>query len=119
MELGMEPEAASSIAEAIARATADEDRIDLAYALRASAMLAIRQHRRADAHQTLDQALDLVRQMNVPYSEAYYLTLYGVLYKEQGATEEARARFQEALTIFHRLGAKRDVERVQAAIAHS
>jgi len=119
MELGMEPEAASSVAEAIARATSDEDRIDLAYALRASAMLAIRQHREADAAQTLEQALDLARSMNFPYAEADYLSLYGTLCKQQGATEDAHRWFEEALTIFQRLGAKKDIERVQSALAQS
>jgi hypothetical protein len=58
----------------VPRATTDDDRLDLAYALRAAVLPATRQRRWDDAIQTLDKAL-------------------------------------------LRLGAKKDVERVRAAIA--
>jgi tetratricopeptide (TPR) repeat protein len=115
-QLGREAEAESAVAEAITRATADDDRIDLAHALRASAALAIRQQRWEDALHTLGQAVDLAREMNYPYGHADYLSMYGSVFKQRGAVEEARQWFQEALTIFRRLGAKKDVERMIAAI---
>jgi tetratricopeptide (TPR) repeat protein len=116
MELGNEQEAEMAVAEAFARATGDDDRIDLAYALRASLRLAIRQHRSDDARHTFEQALDLARRMNYPYGQADYLTTYGIMCKERGAIEEARQWLQEALSIFLRLGAQKDVERVTTAV---
>jgi tetratricopeptide (TPR) repeat protein len=65
-ELGRDKEAEAAVAEAIARATADDDRIDLAHALRASVLLAIRQQRWDDALHTLEKAVELARHMNYP-----------------------------------------------------
>jgi tetratricopeptide (TPR) repeat protein len=117
MELGNEAEAEMAVTEAIARATAEDDRIDLSDAWRVSILLAIRQHRWDDALRMLEEALSLARRMNYPYGEATYLQAYSVMHREQGDLEQARQRLQEALAIFQRLGAKKDVEQIEQTIA--
>jgi hypothetical protein len=57
--------------------------------------------------------------MPYPYAEARLLTVEGERYVAQGETGLARERLEEALAIFHRLGARKDVERtLQALVAH-
>lgn len=105
--------AKETVNEGVARATAEDDRIDLIYALRASARLALRQRRWDDARNTLEQALALVRRVDFPYCTAELLAVSGELHRARGAIKEAREMFQQALDIFKRLGARRDVEQTE------
>lgn len=51
-----------------------------------------------------------------PYSEARILVELGLLASREGRDRTARGRLEEALAIFRRLGAKRDIELVAEAI---
>jgi predicted negative regulator of RcsB-dependent stress response len=73
-------------------------------------MLAARQARWDASEMNLDQALALAREIGYPYAEGRVLQTYGELYVKTGDRERARQRFQEALAIFQRVGAKADVE---------
>ena len=59
----------------------------------------------------------LARGMPYPYAEARLLHVYGLLHAEQGEPEPARERQEAALAIFRRLGARKDIERVEQDIA--
>jgi hypothetical protein len=52
-----------------------------------------------------------------PYTEARILAELGLLDQQDGKTDQARVQLQEALTIFQRLGAAKDIERSQHALA--
>jgi hypothetical protein len=75
--------------------------------------------RYADARHALDEALALIRDMPYPYAEGGLLHAYGVLHLKQSESAPARERLAAALTIFRRLGARTDVERVEQEIRFS
>lgn len=54
--------------------------------------------------------------MPFPYGEALLLHASGLLQRQPGNEAWARDQLEEALGIFGRLGAGKDVERVHAAI---
>jgi uncharacterized protein HemY len=102
--------------EAVAYARAKSDRLNLVEALRVQALVALRQDHWAEAECTLDEALSLARSMGYPWGEARVLAVCGDLHAGKGDPAAARARLEDALTIFRRLGACKDVERVGQAI---
>ena len=116
LALGNEAAAEAVVAQALSRATADDDSIDLSGALRVSAMLAVRQRRWDSAMHALDNGLSLTRRMNYAYGEALFLYEYGMMHHDKGETEQARQPLQEALPIFQRLGARSDVERTEQSL---
>jgi hypothetical protein len=54
--------------------------------------------------------------MPFPYGEAQLLHAFGLLQRQRGNEARAREQLEDALRIFARLGAGKDVERVRAAI---
>ena len=117
LELGQIGEAEHVAAQAIRRMRADNLRLDLPDALRVQAMVLIRQGRWAEAVQALEEGLVLARSMPYPYAEARLLHVYGEMHVLTGEPEPARERLEAALAIFQRLGARKDAERVEQAIA--
>jgi tetratricopeptide (TPR) repeat protein len=117
LELGDGATAAAIARQASADARARNDRLALADALRVQAMVAIRQQRRTDAEQALEEGLTLARSMPYPYVEARLLHLYGVLHLQQNEPGQAAHRLDAALAIFRRLGAHRDAAQVEDALA--
>ena len=55
--------------------------------------------------------------MPYPYAEARLLHVYGQMHIQKGEPGPARERLEAALAIFQRLGACRDIEQVEEAIA--
>jgi hypothetical protein len=51
--------------------------------------------------------------MPFPYAEARILVQMADVHKQRGEQEQARERLEEALTIFQRLGARKDIERTE------
>jgi tetratricopeptide (TPR) repeat protein len=80
-------------------------------------MILTRQRRWNEAEHAFEDAVSRARSMPYPYAEARALSEYAMLHRERGENEEARDRFEEALTIFRRLGAEKDVERTERALA--
>ncbi len=70
-----------------------------------------------EARRSFDEALRLARAGVCPYYEARSLAQLGILDARQGARAAAQNRFTDALSIFERLGAKKDVEKLQALLA--
>src|SRR5436190_8651503 len=55
--------------------------------------------------------------MPYPYAAARLLHVYGEMHAQKRELEPARERLEAALAIFRRLGARKDVERVEQALA--
>jgi tetratricopeptide (TPR) repeat protein/transcriptional regulator with XRE-family HTH domain len=117
LELGDTDPAANVAAQAVRRARAANTQLGLADALRIQAMVRIRQEHCAEAEHALEEGLSLVRSMPYPYAEARLLHVYGELHLQRGEPQQARERLDAALAIFRRLGARKDAERVEQALA--
>jgi adenylate cyclase len=109
--------AAEVVRQAVGRARAQTLQLDLVEALRVQAMVACRQEEWDDARRDLDEGLALAGSMPYPHGEARLLHVYGDMHSLKGELEPARERLEEALTIFRRLGARKDAERVAQAMA--
>jgi hypothetical protein len=86
-------------------------------ALRVQAMVTIRQGHWEEATSALDEGLVLARAMPYPYAEGRLMHAYGQLHLQKGEPRPARERLEEALAVFRHLGARKDIERVEQAIA--
>ncbi|HCG00594.1 MAG TPA: hypothetical protein DEV93_08640, partial [Chloroflexi bacterium] len=115
LEVGDLTRAASIAAQAVER-TRQQGLLYLVDAIRVQVMVLTRQERDAEARAALDEGLALARQMPYPYAEARMLSEESILQRRAGDEVEARARLEEALLIFRRLGAKKDAERAEAAL---
>ncbi|HLJ69552.1 MAG TPA: tetratricopeptide repeat protein [Chloroflexota bacterium] len=76
-----------------------------------------RQSQLDEAESCLAQGLELTRSMPFPYAEARILCELGLLQKQREKVKEARQRLEEALAIFRRLGAKKDIEQAEEMLA--
>jgi hypothetical protein len=116
LELGDKASAATIVDQAIRQSRAQNDRFTLVDALRVQAMVAIRQQRRTEAEQALEEVLTLARRMPYPYAEARLLHLYGLLHLQQKEPGRAAGRLETALAIFRGLGARWDAAQVEEAL---
>jgi hypothetical protein len=117
LELGDVPTAATIVDRAIGQARAQNDRLSLVAALGVQAMAVLRQEHRTAAHQALEEGVTVAQSMPYPYAEARLLHLQGVLHLQQKAPARAQERLEAALAIFSRLGARKDTEAVEQALA--
>ncbi len=88
--------------EAVKRAREQGEMIALADALRVEGMVLTAQGQQEAAGKVLTEALHMARTLPYPYAEARIL--------------EGLGRLEEALTIFQRLGAQKDIERTTEAL---
>ena len=86
-------------------------------ALRAHGMVMVRQERWEEARHAFEEAITLARSMPYPYSEGRALYEYALLHRNMSEFERAEDRLQQALSIFRRLGARKDVEATEDALA--
>jgi adenylate cyclase len=119
LEVGAVERAAEVVIETIRRARAEEQRFYLLEALRVQGMVLTRQERFEEAERAFQEGLELARSLPVPYAEARILYQQGLLDQQRGEPEQARERLKEALGIFRRLGAVKDVERTEQALTGS
>ncbi len=70
------------------------------------------------AHETLRQALDLVRQQHKPFTEAQVHLRMGKLLWHQGHREESRLSTEEALGLYRQLGDRRGIGSTLAHLGH-
>jgi tetratricopeptide (TPR) repeat protein/transcriptional regulator with XRE-family HTH domain len=110
-------QAEAIIVRALARDRSKHDRLDLLVALRTQALILIAQGRQGEATQVLEEALALAGSMPWPYCEGRLLHVYGLLHIRQQQWARARARFEAALVIFRRLGARRDGARTEQILS--
>jgi len=113
LELGDLTQAAAVVAQAVGRARAWSFRPTLLEALRVQALLATRQERWTEAVQPLEEALALARSMPYPYGEARVHHVSALVNAQTGKVVAARRCLEAARRLFHRLGARKDVEGVE------
>jgi hypothetical protein len=70
-----------------------------------------------DADAAFGDAVSLAHAMPYPYAEARARERWGMVCRERRKPEQARKNLEEALGIFRRLGARKDVERAEQALA--
>lgn len=113
LDLRDEERAREILAEGVQRATRQENRLALVDALRVEGTLYGRLGEREQAEASFRWAVALAGRMLYPYAEARALREWGRHLVEVGETSTARERLDRALTIFERLGARRDAERTR------
>jgi tetratricopeptide (TPR) repeat protein/transcriptional regulator with XRE-family HTH domain len=116
LALGDVNRAESLADDAVSREVAQENRLDLAYALVIQAKVLTHRRWWNEAEQCLQRALVLNRSAPFPYAEAQTLHDYGLLKLQRGEREMGRQQLQEAYAIFARLGAQKDLERTARAL---
>jgi len=116
-DLGDLGEAQATLAEGLAIATAQEQRIVVVDALRVKALLAAAGGRWREAEAALDETIALARPLPYPYAEAKALYVYGRLHQAQGEPARAGARYEQALVICDRLGERLYAEHIERALA--
>jgi tetratricopeptide (TPR) repeat protein/transcriptional regulator with XRE-family HTH domain len=117
LDLGDTAQAAGLVADATRRLRSRRHLPALVGALRVQARLEIRRAQWDDAARTLEEGLALARSMPNPYGEARLLHVYGQLHDRKHDVAAARDRLDAALTIFRRLGARKDIERAEQDLA--
>ncbi|HEX5547944.1 MAG TPA: tetratricopeptide repeat protein [Ktedonobacterales bacterium] len=117
--LGQHAEAERLLTEGISRARAQHYRLALVELLTLHGASLTGQHRLegAGAARSLDEALALARSMAYPYAEARALYEQGRLRASAREWRQARDRFEDALGIFRRLGARPDIARTEQELA--
>jgi tetratricopeptide (TPR) repeat protein len=85
-------------------------------ALRIHAMVLMRMGQLEEAERTLKQALDVAKSLTYPYEEARILFQIGSLSGQKHDADGESTSYKEALTIFQRLGARKDIERTEQAL---
>jgi tetratricopeptide (TPR) repeat protein len=86
-------------------------------ALRVHAKLLFATGDLAGAEAVLNDLIDQTRSMPYPFAEARAHGEYGLLEARRGHPQAARERFEEALAIYRRLGARPFVAQMEQALA--
>jgi tetratricopeptide (TPR) repeat protein len=116
LELGQVDRATDAVGQALLRARREDMRLVLVQALRVQALIALRHGQRDEAARSLEEGIALARSMPHPYAEARLLYVYGRLHVQKGEPDAAQERFEAALAIFARLGARTDGGQVEQAL---
>jgi tetratricopeptide (TPR) repeat protein len=117
VELGDTDQAAQVLEDGIPRARTQSYRLGLVDLLRVQALFALRQGHRDEVERAVEEGLALSRAMPYPYGEARLLHIAGEMCARTQDVAAARERLEAALAIFRRLGARKDVERVERDLA--
>ena len=102
LERGEMATAAETAARSVER-TREHEPVYLVDALRVQGMVLLNQEQHEEAERAFQEGLEVARSLPYPYAEARIL--------------EQMNKTEEALAIFRRLGAKKDIERIEAASA--
>ncbi len=117
LELGELAQAEAVAAQAVRFAQEIEDFINLVEAVRVQALVLMAQHRWAEAEMALAGVLPETKRRCYPWGEARVLDTYRLLDTRAGAVGPARERMEAALALYKRLGARKDVERIEQELA--
>jgi hypothetical protein len=115
--MGDVEQAEDTIIQAIDRMEAEHLRLLLVDALRVKALVLIKQNHLDAAGQTLAEGVTLARSLPYPHGEGRLLQVHGLLHYRKGEQAQARERLDAALTIFRRLGARKDLEWAERDLA--
>jgi tetratricopeptide (TPR) repeat protein len=116
LEGGDSARATKTAARAVER-TRRQEPVYLVDALRVQGMVLIWQGQLEEAERVLAEGIELTRSLPYPYAEARMLIQLGLLQKQRGEAQQAHERMEEALAIFRRLGARKDMERTEEVLA--
>jgi tetratricopeptide (TPR) repeat protein len=109
---------ATELAEAaVEHARTQGERLSLADALRIQGMVLAREEQWEEADRAFEEAASLAHSMPFPYAEARALAARGMMALSRREDGQGRQHLEEALTIFRALGAKKDVEATEHALA--
>jgi hypothetical protein len=111
---GEAPEAALQADQAVAEARRLNTWLAGVDAFRVRAQIAVRQCHTDLAASLLSEGLQRARGLPFPYAEARLLEVSALLDRQVGDDDSAHARLAEALAIYTRLGAQRDLTRLRA-----
>jgi tetratricopeptide (TPR) repeat protein len=117
LELGDARRAADTMAPIVRQARSERHLIRLTDALHVQAMALAALGHDDEAAAALDEGLTLALALPYPYGEARLLHVYGLLHRQRGESALAQQRLAAAHATFRRLGARKDVERVEQDIA--
>ena len=115
-ELGDMDTAEATLADCVARATAQEQYLVLVDALRVRAMLAMRRGQWEEAQRALDEALSRSSETPYPYAEAKALYVYGLLDATMDRPAQAREHHTQAMAILDQLGERMYAPHVAQAL---
>jgi tetratricopeptide (TPR) repeat protein len=113
LELGQVEQAAGTAEQVLARARPEEMRLALVETLWVQALIALRREQWEQAAGSVEEGLALALAMPYPYAEGRLLHVGGLVHGARSEPEAARQRLEEARSIFARLGARMDLERVE------
>ncbi len=116
LETGAVERASQVVMYALHRMRADESPSEGFEVLLAHGMVLTRQGLIQEAASAFNEALGNARTSSAPYAEAGILFQLGLLEQQRGDPDEARTRLDDALVIFRRLGALKDIEQVEETL---
>jgi tetratricopeptide (TPR) repeat protein len=96
-----------------------QELFDLPEVLRIKGMVLARLGRLGEAMTTLTEARERAQTMPIPYTEGRILVELALIRREEGDYAGARALLEEARTVFRRLGAGKDAERIEQLLQDS
>jgi tetratricopeptide (TPR) repeat protein len=119
LEIGKIDRADEVVRQGIRQPHVSHSRFLLTPWLRLQGMVLTRQHRWEEAERAFEESISVSRSLRYPHAEASALLEYGVMHSTKGDAPPARARLEEALAIFQRLGARKDIERTERVLAET
>ena len=117
-DLGSAEAAAQQTCRIAERAAARGETFAMVYAHGTRAVVQARLGHHEMAEEALEAALTLARNLSAVWEEAMILQAYGQAQAEVGQPESARAHLQDALAIFERLDATKEIERTRCFAGH-
>lgn len=117
LEEGQTDRAANVAAEALSRAEAEQNRLAEVEIYRVQGMIRARNAEWTEAQHAFRASERLAREMPYPYAVARALYQHGMAALNQSECRQAEKNLCRAQVIFHRLGASRDVEQIEQALA--
>jgi Flp pilus assembly protein TadD len=117
LELGDMDRAGETARRAQEIAHERQQKLYLPEVLTVQGMILARQGRWQEAEQSFGEAVSLAQGMPYPYAEGRAHSEWGAMHLQQGDREQAREQLKQALEVFQRLGAQKDIERTEQALA--
>jgi tetratricopeptide (TPR) repeat protein len=118
IELGQLDQAERLIGQALSDQRAHDYRLAQVDTLRVLGLHCMRQGQSEKAASAFEEGLTVARQIGCPYGEGRLVQVYGTLWAEAGDHCRAREQLEAALTIFCRLGARKDVEGTEQLLSN-
>jgi len=116
LELGEMDRAEETARRVQAIAQERQHKLYLPGVLTVQGMILAQQGRWEEGEQTFGEAVSLAQAIPYPCAEGRARYEWGMMHIRQGDREQARERLEQALEVFQRLGARKDIERTEKAL---